>query len=327
MSKALSLLVGLKKVNSLYYAGWDGTDGCWGCELDVDNMERILQPLGYNNMILKTQQATANNILNALTYATTLLESGDIFVFYYAGHGGQQPDVNGDELDGQDETLVAYDREIIDDDLNKIWEKMKAGVRIVMVSDSCNSGTNYRLRATFSTPTPFVPLPETRSPDLMRAQMIHFGGTRDGFPSVGYNGGGAFTYALVEAWQNGNFDGNYPQFYQRITELIDADQHPQYNEYGPVTDDFRNQVPFSTTGRSSEVIHTITGGIRARVISSSLNIRRGPGTNYEKVTALNQGDVVSINSFDGSDVWVEIGEGKWAAFAYRGRRYMEIISD
>ena len=47
MSNALSLLVGLKSVDPTCYNGWDGVAGCWGCELDVDNMGRILTPLGY----------------------------------------------------------------------------------------------------------------------------------------------------------------------------------------------------------------------------------------------------------------------------------------
>ena len=48
-AKALAVLVGLRRVNPAKYNGWDGTNGCWGCELDVDDVERILQPLGYRD--------------------------------------------------------------------------------------------------------------------------------------------------------------------------------------------------------------------------------------------------------------------------------------
>jgi uncharacterized caspase-like protein len=96
----------------------DGMGGCWGCELDVDNMERILKSHDYDTKILKTADATRNRILSSLYRASDNLVAADIFVFYYSGHGGQQPDFNGDEVDGKDETLVAYDREVIDDKIH-----------------------------------------------------------------------------------------------------------------------------------------------------------------------------------------------------------------
>ena len=47
MAKGYALLVGLKSVDPIKYGGWDGSNGCWGCELDVDNMERLLGHLGF----------------------------------------------------------------------------------------------------------------------------------------------------------------------------------------------------------------------------------------------------------------------------------------
>ena len=38
-AKGKALLVGLKRVNPNSYSGWNGQNGCSGCELDVDNME------------------------------------------------------------------------------------------------------------------------------------------------------------------------------------------------------------------------------------------------------------------------------------------------
>lgn len=245
MPRGHALLVGLKSVDPLNYGGWDGTGGCWGCELDVDNLHRILDSQGFSIAELKTQQATASAMLRGLQSAADSLQSGDCFVFYYSGHGGQQPDTNGDELDGHDETLVAFDREVIDDELNKIWKSFSRGVRIVMVSDSCNSGTNYKNIRTIHKSTPInLDLKRGRSKGV-DAQMIHYGGCRDSSTSAGYRGGGAFTIALCEAWANGRFTGNYVEFHRRIVELMhDESQQPQINEYGTVTDTFRNQRPF-----------------------------------------------------------------------------------
>jgi len=244
MAKGLGLLVGLKQVDAEQYGGWDGKNGCWGCELDVDNVERILEPLGYETTILKTSEATHDNVLEALRSAARSLEAGDMFVFYYSGHGGQQPDENTEELDGQDETLVAYDRQIIDDELNEVWLSMESGVRIVMISDSCNSGTNYRLVRDFSAPSAFIPVLDEGVQSEMKAQLIHFGGCRDGSPSAGYLGGGAFTMALCDAWEDGAFKGSYRELLEEAASKVSSEQKPQYSEYGPVSDELRNARPF-----------------------------------------------------------------------------------
>ena len=111
--------------------------------------------------------------------ATDRMEPGDTLVFYFSGHGGQQPDEDGEELDGRDETLLSYDGAIVDDELNDIWRRFPAGSRIVMISDSCNSGTNYRLRGQdLRDPSPINPMKEEKVGN-MKARLIHLGGCRD----------------------------------------------------------------------------------------------------------------------------------------------------
>jgi len=239
-----ALLVGLKSVDPTAYNGWSGTNGCWGCELDVDNINHILSPLGYDVEILKTEQATRKNMREGLISASKKLKAGDQFLFYYSGHGGQQPDLDSDEMDGQDETLVAYDGELIDDDLNDCWVKFRRGVRLVMISDSCNSGTNYRAIRDLEAPTPIIPL-DDKAASEMKAEMIHLGGCRDAFPSAGYLSGGAFTQALCKVWNGGQFKGNYKAFLEAIRKEVGSGQVPQYNEYGPVSEEFRNEKPFT----------------------------------------------------------------------------------
>jgi hypothetical protein len=239
-----AILVGIRSVNPDAYSGWDGTKGCWGCELDIDNIEMVLVPLGYTIETLKTANATKDRILKALYAAANALEPNDTLVFYFSGHGGQQLDEGSDELDGHDETLVVYDGEIIDDQLNEIWLKFREGVRILMISDSCNSGTNYRPEDGNTTPSPIRPI-DTNAGQAMRAQMIHMGGCRDSSGSVGYQSGGAFTTVLCNVWKEGKFSGSYRDFYNAICSGLDSGQQPQYNEYGPVTDFFRGGIPFS----------------------------------------------------------------------------------
>jgi len=336
MIKAMALLVGVKHVDRLRYNGWDGISGCWGCELDVDNMERILSSLGYQTYALKTQQATSNNILSNLNNIARQLNRGDIFVFYYSGHGGQQPDRNGDELDGKDETFVAYDRQIIDDEIDNIWVKIPAGVRIVMISDSCNSGSNYRGIMNISTSKPMIAMKNT-SARKMQAQLLHFSGCRDGYTSAGYYSGGAFTKTLCETWSHGDFRGNYEEFHDCICKNIqrmlyhsgvENPQQPQLNKYGPVSDEFKAQSPFEIGEEviTPDILQTqeYKNTLTSQVNVSKLNVRSGPGIHYEIVDRLSFGDNVQVLNISGNDIWVEFEPGKWAAFATRGKKFMEL---
>lgn len=274
MSKGIGVLVGLKSVDPLQYNGWNGENGCWGCELDVDNVHRILVAMGYQTNVLKTAEATHDRILETLGKVATKVGSDDIVVFYYSGHGGQQPDFNSpqrDERDGQDETLVAYDREIIDDELNKIWLQFPKGTRIVMISDSCNSGTNYRNGGNFISSTLIIPVLDEQTEAKMNAQLIHFGGCRDGFTSSGYHGGGAFTMALCNAWANGSFEGNYRQLLEKAGSLVTSSQIPQYNEYGSVTEAFRNSRPFQVSNKARVSMNLTLNGDDFSTVKEALS--------------------------------------------------------
>ena len=72
--------------------------------------------------------------------------SGDSLVFHFSGHGGQEEDEDGDELDGQDETICPLDGDlngnIRDDEINDaLVRPLVPGVTLHAVVDACHSGT------------------------------------------------------------------------------------------------------------------------------------------------------------------------------------------
>ena len=104
--------------------------------------------------MLLDAEATRDNILAEIE--SWLIEGtrpGDDALLYFSGHGFQQPDVDGDEPDNLDETLVPVDARvdegrrvhgmITDDDLARLLERL-GDRRTYVVVDACHSGTSTR---------------------------------------------------------------------------------------------------------------------------------------------------------------------------------------
>lgn len=143
MARGLSIHIGLNGVNPQAYDGqWQGT--LTGAVQDAQDMFAIAQAQGYQARLLLNAQATRQAMLTALSEASQQLIAGDMLLLTYAGHGGVLPDVSGDESDGIDETWCLYDGHLIDDELGLAWTRFAQGVRILVVSDSCHSGTMTR---------------------------------------------------------------------------------------------------------------------------------------------------------------------------------------
>ena len=94
--------------------------------------------------VLLTKKATRANMLAAMRAAAETLKSGDLFFLTYSGHGGQVPDVTGEEVDKKDETWCLFDGQLIDDELYAELGRFASGVRVLVLSDSCHSGTVTR---------------------------------------------------------------------------------------------------------------------------------------------------------------------------------------
>jgi hypothetical protein len=140
--KALSVHIGLNGVSPAAYGGWDGPLAA--CEFDANDMAAIAKSRAMTSTTLLTKKATRANALSAIRAAAKSLKTGDLFLLTYSGHGGQVPDVSGDEDDKQDETWCLYDGQLIDDELYLELSRFAPGVRVLVLSDSCHSGTVTR---------------------------------------------------------------------------------------------------------------------------------------------------------------------------------------
>jgi metacaspase-1 len=137
-----------------------------GCINDVKNMSTYLnQNFGYarEDMVTLTDdqqnpmsQPTKANILRAMHWLVKDARPNDSLFFHYSGHGGQTPDLDGDEDDGYDEVIYPVDfrtaGHIVDDEMHRIMVKsLQPGVRLTAIFDSCHSGSALDLPYIYST--------------------------------------------------------------------------------------------------------------------------------------------------------------------------------
>ncbi|KAJ3225173.1 Ca(2+)-dependent cysteine protease [Clydaea vesicula] len=86
------------------------------------------------------------NIIEKMKWLVEGAEPGDSLLLYFSGHGSRQIDIDGDEVDGMDETICPLDHsqagKITDDEMNELLcHNLPAGCRFTAIFDACHSGT------------------------------------------------------------------------------------------------------------------------------------------------------------------------------------------
>lgn len=139
MAKGMSLHVGVDVVGPT----GPGSQTLLGCKNDARAMAELAEAYGFaERELVLDQDATLNAVVDKLKLVAPEIKKGDIFLFTFAGHGSYIGDEDLDELDRRDETLVLSDFMLCDDVLRlDIWPLFDPGARILMVADSCDSGS------------------------------------------------------------------------------------------------------------------------------------------------------------------------------------------
>ena len=277
MAKGLALTIGLNFVDPNHYSGWDGQ--LTACEFDAEDMTEIAKSKGFEVQSLLTKNATVEKATKGISKAAKKLVAGDIFMLSYSGHGGTLPDKNSDEIDQTDETWCLYNRQFVDDELNNYLAEFKDGVRILVFSDSCHSGTVTKVIAAnknidmMNTNTDinkkryrFAPINIIRktyrlnksqydkilsnrklkeSEDTVKASVILLSGCQDNQYSQDGELNGLFTSNLLDVWNNALFDKSYKRFHKAILRQMPPDQTPNYYIMGNINKNFEKQIPFT----------------------------------------------------------------------------------
>ena len=128
---------------------YPGTDNdLSGCVNDAQDWTSELKSRGFKVTQMLDKKATHAAMVKGIAGVIKDAKRGDTLVITYSGHGTWVPDSSGDEPDGRDEGLCPYDigsaGPLLDDHIRVLFDKRGAGVRIVLISDSCHSGSVTR---------------------------------------------------------------------------------------------------------------------------------------------------------------------------------------
>jgi metacaspase-1 len=248
---------------------YPGTDSdLAGCVNDAKDWADILKARGFSARLLLNRQATGARMREAIKQLLADARSGDSVVIQFSGHGSFVPDQNGDEPDGTDECLVPYDVRrngpITDDELFEILSDRAKGVKLIMVSDSCHSGSVAKFApsatpsggttgAVIRTKTRFLPPGAflgkrdvsrlgvkraiRRSSPPGRYAALLMSGCQDVESSwdAYFKGrpNGAFTFLALRALKRLPKNAQYQRWYKEIRKVLPSQQYPQTpNLYG-----------------------------------------------------------------------------------------------
>lgn len=266
MATGISVHIGVNDVDPNHYGGWSSP--LKACENDANDMHTLAAGAGFRSRLLVAADATRGAVTGVIEAAADELAAGDIFFLTFAGHGGQLKDMDGDEADGKDETWVLYDGQLLDDELSVLWAAFDPGVRILVLSDSCHSGSvskgegeddddddgearhmprgaaletqkkNYEFydNIQFSLPDP--------RPDITATVRL-ISGCQDNQKSKERDGNGDFTRALKKLWAEGGYDGDYASFHRAIQGSMPTKQQPNHLVLGKSNADYDDERPFT----------------------------------------------------------------------------------
>ncbi len=128
---------------------------------DVNLICQFLKKQGFTTTTLLDEQATFDNITTKITLFIENTKKGDLVYLHFSTHGQPVEDVNGDEEDGWDESIVPIDaykiykkgvyegkKHLTDDILNKFIKKLREKIGpngfLYVVIDACHAGTSSR---------------------------------------------------------------------------------------------------------------------------------------------------------------------------------------
>lgn len=269
-----ALIIGMDKINDDNYLhqykksyNASAVTGVW------KDVEAVKSMVGSNASLieLRAENATHDAILNEFKRIGHVIQPSDLFIFYYSGHGDVIPDLNHDEQSGYDQVLVAYDKYVIDDEIDIILRQFFSKAINCFIIDGCHSGTTYKMpslyldfKKAYNKEGQIVFESEKLinkqaqdftscnfpSPVPEQYQLIYFGATADDTLAFGSSTGGLLTQTMLNIIKTAKAIGQWNNYsYRRLACMLkdrmnNFSQILQYHEIGLGTDELAIRTPF-----------------------------------------------------------------------------------
>ena len=152
-----ALLVGISNYPSVDDNSWDTINGT----NDIHLIAKTLKNSGYSINELSNDEATFEAIRKALSSLASNCNKGDIVYIHFSCHGQPFEDLDGDEDDGWDESIIPYnapmsyvkgvyegEHHLTDDMLSNYFNSIRKAVGpsgfVCVVVDACHAGGSSR---------------------------------------------------------------------------------------------------------------------------------------------------------------------------------------
>jgi hypothetical protein len=223
-----------------------------GCVNDANDWAEELTKRSFDVELMLDSAATGDAMRAGMRRLLHAAVPGDVVAFTYSGHGTWVRDVDGDEPDGRDEALCPYDISsagpLLDDELFEILSDRERGVRVILISDSCHSGSVARFappahhdadRVRFLPPGVFLSTEEAeraaRMSRVQRGRPRHAALLLSGCQDVEYSydahfdgrPNGAFTYVALAALRDLPPTATYRDWAAAINRALPSQDYPQ----------------------------------------------------------------------------------------------------
>lgn len=126
-----------------YPGGISDLDEC------ANDARKMVETLSNNGLIspdryvlLTDSQVTRSAVTQAFQRFSAQMGPNDVFIFFFSGHGARHAIAAGSdlhEIDDANETIVLYDGELLDDDMARMYDSVRARTAVLAL-DTCFSG-------------------------------------------------------------------------------------------------------------------------------------------------------------------------------------------
>lgn len=244
---------------------------------DARVMQALAQDEEFTTRLLVGPEATRARVEEQIRQDARDLQEGSLYLLTFAGHGLSLEDSEVRERGlVVNQSWILFDDEIFDDEVDALLHAFQPGVFILVTSDSCNSGTivtpparaaaaaarrsrregwarvlapevveNIRERRSRRRPRAAARLAPAAA--ALQAYVLAMSACQDDQVAELRDGSGVFTSAVLEIWNQGQFQDHetfFEQVRDRVVALTGGDQVPNFLQLEPESPRFLATRPF-----------------------------------------------------------------------------------